>query len=75
MKRGVAYRITGQIQPYTPGVIVTLSNGASAVTDLDGNFSFMVTNSLPGFVNYQATIDSDKHFVASESNIVTVWIR
>jgi len=75
MKRGVAYRLTGQIQPHTAGVMVTLSNGAMAVTDPDGNFSFMVTNSLPGFVNYQATIDPDKHFAGSESNIVTAWIR
>lgn len=75
MKRGVAYRLTGQIQPHTAGVMVTLSNGAMAITDPDGNFSFMVTNSLPGFVNYQATIDPDKHFAGSESNIVTAWIR
>ena len=75
MKRGVAYRIIGQIQPMVAGVEITLSNGATAVTDEEGNFSFVVTNTLPAFIKYQATINSDNKFAQSESNIAIVWVR
>ena len=75
MKRGVAYRIIGQIQPMVAGVVITLSNGATAVTDEEGNFSFVVTNTLPAFIKYQATINSDNKFAQSESNIAIVWVR
>lgn len=75
MKRGVTYRITGQIQPSAPGVLVSLNNGASAITDGDGNFTFEVTNALPGFVKYVATVSMDKHFAKSQSSILAVWVR
>ncbi len=75
MKRGTTYSISGQIQPKIPGVTMTLSNGATATTDANGNFTFSVTNTLPGFIKYQVTANPDKRFVASQTNIVTVWVR
>jgi hypothetical protein len=56
-------------------VLVSLNNGASAITDGDGNFTFEVTNALPGFVKYVATVSMDKHFAKSQSSILAVWVR
>jgi hypothetical protein len=78
MRRGVPYTIIGQVQPAAPGVSVTLSaTGASlsATTDANGNFSFTVNNSAPGFYTYVASTQADSNFAASQSPFVTVVVR
>jgi hypothetical protein len=83
MKHGVAYVITGQLQPKEAGITVHLDNGSTAspadavtaVTDTSGHFTFTLTAGKAGTYSWRASIDADTRFIASQSDFVTVVVR
>jgi hypothetical protein len=75
MKRGTSYTLTAKIQPKIAGVTVTLNNGASGVSDANGEVSFTVSEKVTGFKRYQLTAQSDAKNLASTSEVVTVLVR
>ena len=83
MKHGVAYVITGQVQPKEAGITVHLDNGSAtspadavtATTDASGHFTFTLTAGKAGTYSWRASIDADARFIASQSDFVTVAVR
>ena len=75
MKVGVTYPISAQVVPAAAGEMVTLNNGAVALTDATGRATFAITNSVRGFVPFQLSIASDQNFGAVQTSFVNVWVR
>ena len=75
MKVGVTYPISAQVVPAAARVMVTLNNGAVALTDATGRATFAITNSVRGFAPFQLSIASDQNFAASQTSFVYVWVR
>jgi spore germination protein YaaH len=83
MKHGVAYVITGQLQPKEAGITVHLDHGSTAspadavtaVTDTSGHFTFTLTAGKAGTYSWRASVDADTRFIASQSDFVTVVVR
>ena len=78
MKRGVSYKITGQIQPRVAGIKVILDDGniKSATTSLvDGKFEFQFTPSKTGVKQFRIVTESESNFVGSTSAFASVLVR
>ncbi len=84
IKSGVAYTVTGQIQPKVAGITVNLGIVSAAnphltpmttTTDTNGNFSFVLNNTFPGFYTYQVSTPEDASYILSTSPFVTVVTR
>ena len=80
----MAYTVSGQVQPKVAGITVNLgivspSNSHIApmttTTDVNGNFSFTLSNTLPGFYTYQVSTPEDASYILSTSPFVTVVTR
>ncbi len=84
IKAGMSYTVSGQVQPKVAGITVNLgivspSNSHIApmttTTDVNGNFSFTLSNTLPGFYTYQVSTPEDASYILSNSPFVTVVTR
>ena len=75
MKRGVSYRITGQLQPKIAGIVVQLNGGATATTDASGFFSFTISEKSSGFHAYQLTTLENDIVHSASTQLVDVLVR
>ncbi len=75
IKAGIPYPVTAQVIPAIGGVTVSLSNGATALTDVTGKATFTISNNVSGFTPYRLSIASDQNFAAVQTPFVIVWVR
>jgi len=79
MKAGIPYTIHAQVSLAAPGVTVNLVSNSSTqipgTTDATGAVTFSVTNDSPGFITYSLNIPGDLSYAATQTGLVTVWIR
>ena len=78
MKRGVAYKVTGQVQPRVAGIKVVLDDGISQVdgiTTVDGKFEIEVTSMKVGAKQFRIVTETEAGFVGSKSAFSTVLVR
>ena len=78
MKHGVAYKVTGQIQPRIAGIKVSLDDGsalASAETLADGKFEITVTTTKIGVKQFRIVTEPETGFIGSKSAFTSVLVR
>ena len=78
MKRGITYKISGQLQPRTPDVKVLLDDGKvqqSTTSLADGKFEFEVTVSKIGVKQFRIVTESEAGFIGSKSAFTSVLVR
>ena len=78
MKHGVAYKVTGQIQPRIAGIKVSLDDGnalASAETLTDGKFEIVVTATKIGVKQFRIVTEPETGFIGSKSAFTSVLVR
>jgi spore germination protein YaaH len=78
MKRGITYKISGQLQPRTPGIRVLLDDGKvqqSTTSLADGKFEFEVTLSKIGVKQFRIVTESEAGFIGSKSTFTSVLVR
>ena len=78
MKRGVTYKVTGQVQPKIAGVKVILDDGsnvASGMTLADGTFIIEVTPTKIGAKQFRIVTDAESNFLGAKSAFATVLVR
>jgi len=78
MKRGVTYKVTGQVQPKIAGVKVILDDGsnvASGITLADGTFIIEVTPTKIGAKQFRIVTDAETNFSGAKSAFATVLVR
>lgn len=78
MKHGVAYKVTGQIQPRIAGIKVSLDDGsalASAETLADGKFEITVTTTKIGVKQFRIVTEPETGFIGSMSAFTSVLVR
>jgi hypothetical protein len=78
MKRGVAYKVTGQVQPRVAGISVILDDGITqveGVTTVDGKFEIEVTSMKVGAKQFRIVTETETGFVGSKSAFSTVLVR
>ena len=78
MKRGVSYKVTGQIQPRVEGIKVALDDGAvqtTSITGADGKFEIAITSTKIGVKQFRIVTDSEAGFIGSKSAFTSVLIR
>jgi hypothetical protein len=83
MRHGVAYTVSGSIQPHIGGVRVSLDSEDSRIfattpsstTKEDGTFSISFTLDKPGLYKIRAVAASDLKFSATQSDFATVLVR
>ena len=78
MKHGVAYKVTGQIQPRIAGIKVSLDDGnalASAETLADGKFEIVVTATKIGVKQFRIVTEPETGFIGSKSAFTSVLVR
>lgn len=78
MKRGITYKISGQLQPRTPDVKVLLDDGKvqqSTTSLADGKFEFEVTVSKIGVKQFRIVTESEAGFIGSKSAFASVLVR
>jgi len=78
MKRGVSYKVTGQLQPKVAGVKVTLDDGKNRTNTtslLDGKFEFDFTPTKTGVIQFRIMTDSELGFIASATTYASVLVR
>jgi spore germination protein YaaH len=78
MKRGVSYKVTGQLQPRVVGVKVILDDGKTKLTTssvVDGKFEFDVTPTKTGVMQFRIVTESELGFIGSASDFATVLVR
>ena len=78
MKHGVAYKVTGQVQPKIAGVNVILDDGTkvvSGVTLADGAFELEVTPTKIGAKQFRIITEAESGFSESKSAFTTVLVR
>jgi hypothetical protein len=78
MKRGVSYKVTGQLQPKVAGVKVTLDDGKNKTNTtslLDGKFEFDFTPTKTGVIQFRIMTDSELGFIASATTYASVLVR
>jgi spore germination protein YaaH len=78
MKRGVTYKVTGQIQPRVAGVNVILDDGAkvgSGITLTDGSFVIEFTPTKPGVKQFRIVTEAETGFSSSKSAFTSVLVR
>jgi spore germination protein YaaH len=74
MKAGFAYPVVGRILPAAPGVNVHLG-AATATTDASGAFSFIISEKVKGFHNYQLTTDGSPQLAAATTDSFQLLVR
>ena len=78
MKRGITYKISGQLQPRTSGISVLLDDGTvqqSTTSLADGKFEFEVTLSKIGVRQFRIVTESEAGFIGSKSAFTSVLVR
>ena len=78
MKRGITYKISGQLQPRTPDVKVLLDDGKvqqSTTSLADGKFEFEITVSKIGVKQFRIVTESEAGFIGSKSAFTSVLVR
>ena len=78
MKRGITYKISGQLQPRTPGIKILLDDGKvqqSTTSLADGKFEFEVTLSKIGVRQFRIVTESEAGFIGSKSAFTSVLVR
>jgi spore germination protein YaaH len=78
MKRGVSYKISGQLQPKVQGINVALDDGKNKVkaTSLaDGKFEFEFTPTKIGVMQFRIVTDSESGFIGSATTFASVLVR
>ena len=78
MKRGITYKISGQLQPRTPDIKVLLDDGKvqqSTTSLADGKFEFEVTVSKIGVKQFRIVTESEAGFIGSKSAFTSVLVR
>jgi spore germination protein YaaH len=78
MKRGVSYKISGQLQPKVPGIKVALDDGKSKVNTtslVDGKFEFEFTATKIGVMQFRIVTESESGFIGSATTFVSVLVR
>jgi spore germination protein YaaH len=78
MKRGVSYKVTGQLQPKTAGVKVILDDGKTKLNTssvIDGRFEFDFTPTKTGVVQFRIVTESELGFIGSASEFASVLVR
>lgn len=78
MKRGVTYKVTGQVQPKIAGVKVILDDGtnvASGITLADGTFIIEVTPTKISAKQFRIVTDAESNFSGAKSAFATVLVR
>jgi hypothetical protein len=78
MKRGVTYKVTGQVQPKIAGIKVILDDGtnvASGLTLADGTFIIEVTPTKIGAKQFRIVADAESNFSGAKSAFATVLVR
>lgn len=78
MKRGVAYKVTGQVQPRVEGISVILDDGitqVAGVTTVDGKFEIEVTSMKVGAKQFRIITETETGFIGSKSAFSTVLVR
>ena len=78
MKRGVSYKVTGQLQPRVAGVKVILDDGKTKLNTnsvVDGKFEFDVTPTKTGVMQFRIVTESELGFIGSASEFASVLVR
>ena len=78
MKRGVTYKVTGQVQPKIAGIKVILDDGsnvASGMTLADGTFIIEITPTKIGAKQFRIVTDAESNFSGAKSAFATVLVR
>ena len=78
MKRGVSYKISGQLQPKVPGIKVALDDGKSKVNTtsvVDGKFEFEFTATKIGVMQFRIVTESESGFTGSATTFASVLVR
>ena len=78
MKRGITYKISGQLQPRTPDIKVLLDDGKvqqSTTSLADGKFEFELTVSKIGVKQFRIVTESEAGFIGSKSAFTSVLVR
>ena len=78
MKRGITYKISGQLQPRTPGIKILLDDGKvqqSTTSLADGKFEFEVTVLKIGVKQFRIVTESEAGFIGSKSAFASVLVR
>jgi hypothetical protein len=78
MKRGVSYKISGQLQPRVPGIKVVLDDGKSKVNTtslIDGKFEFEFTPTKNGVIQFRIVTESESGFIGSATTFASVLVR
>jgi hypothetical protein len=80
VKANSAFVVTGQLTPHTAGVSITLTGGdlptpLGALTDSNGNFSFILPGGSPGFEQFQLTSQHSPQLSSTASASFTVLVR
>ena len=78
MKRGITYKISGQLQPRTPDIKVLLDDGKvqqSTTSLADGKFEFEITVSKIGVKQFRIVTESEAGFIGSKSAFTSVLVR
>jgi hypothetical protein len=78
MKRGVTYKVTGQLQPRVSGINVLLDDGkdqSSTSTLVDGKFEFEITPTKIGVKQFRIVTETEASFIGSKSAFTSVLVR
>jgi hypothetical protein len=78
MKRGVSYKITGELQPRSPGIKVILDDGKNqlSTTSLaDGKFEFDFTPTKIGVIQFRIVTVTEPGFSGSATAPASVLVR
>ena len=78
MKRGVSYKITGQIQPKVSGIKVLLDDGKvqiASTSSTDGKFEFEFMPTKTGVKQFRIVTESESGFTGSSSAFAQVLVR
>ena len=78
MKRGVSYKISGQLQPKVPGIKIALDDGKSKVNTtslVDGKFEFEFTATKIGVMQFRIVTESESGFTGSATTFASVLVR
>ncbi|MEJ6577783.1 MAG: glycosyl hydrolase family 18 protein [Actinomycetota bacterium] len=78
MKRGVTYKVVGEVQPRSADINVYLESGDTTIattTDLNGSFEIEIMTSKKGVIEYWIATDAKDGFIGSKSNLALVLIR
>ncbi len=78
MKHGVAYKVTGQIQPRIAGIKVSLDDGSALAfteTLADGKFEIVVTATKIGVKQFRIVTEPETGFIGSKSAFTSVLVR